>query len=278
MNQDRVYLIIGCGYLGRYLLEELDEEKVIVTSRNQTKLENFEQEGFENLYFDINEDRDEFFQQLTTHNNITIFFLLPPSKVQLEGLENFLQKIKDLSIHKAIMISSTVVYGNEPRLVDADSLVMLDSERAKKQYSIEKLWLEISRQFYSVRLAGIYGKERVIGIRNLQQQKPISSDPDAWLNLIHVEDAAKLVCKIAESSTTERVELGCDNHPVKRREYYSWLASQLNSPQPIFENKNEARGANRQCSSQITQQRTGWQPFYKNYQEGIRAALRTTSD
>lgn len=278
MTKETTYLIIGCGYLGKYLLPLLNSPAVFVTSRNQAKLERFEQQGIRSLYLDINDFSDEFFQQIEAREELVVFFLLPPSQIQINRLENFLDKIKILSIQRAVMVSSTVVYGNEARTVNADSPVILDSQRAKKQYSIESLWLETSEQFYSVRLAGIYGKDRVIGTRNLQQQQPISSDPDAWLNLIHVEDAAALLSKIATSKTAKRIELGCDNHPVKRKEYYSWLAQQIDAAVPIFENINGARGANRQCSSSMTQERTGWLPFYKNYQAGIQAALKQKDD
>ena len=119
-----------------------------------------------------------------------------------------------------------------------------------------------------VRLAGLYGPGRVIGQAGISQGLKISGSPEAWLNLIHVDDAAALLQRIAEMEMPSLFELGCDGSPVRRKDYYAFLAKRLNVPLPEF-NHEPSRGIGRRCDNTLTCKRTAWRPQYKNYQQGI---------
>lgn len=71
---------------------------------------------------------------------------------------------------------------------------------------------------------------------DLTAGRPIAGSPDAYLNLIHVEDAAAAVMAAAASGpVTARTYAVPDGHPPTRGEYAGWLATQLGVPQPVFE-------------------------------------------
>lgn len=274
MNSRAVYFIIGGGYLGQTLASRLNNERVCISSRQASKLKLFRKSGLQALCLDINDCADgEWLNAFENSQSLKVCYLIPPSQVDLSRFADFLRQLQSLPIERAVMTSSTVVYGKPERTVDADSDVSIDSERAQKQMEIEQLWQAVDDKFYTVRLAGLYGPDRVIGKRQLLNNAMITSDPQAWLNLIHVQDAADLLVSVINSSTANTIELGCDNQPVRRQQYYSWLANRLNTNSPVFQDSDSFRGGNRKCSNRITQQRTGWSPEFQDYQQGLSPLL-----
>jgi nucleoside-diphosphate-sugar epimerase len=93
-----------------------------------------------------------------------------------------------------------------------------------------------------LRLAGIYGPGRVPFMKELLAGEPIAAPTHGYLNLIHVDDAAAVVCAAANlkfdkfRSSDGRPQLYCvsDGHPVQRGEFYREVARQLGAPPPRF--------------------------------------------
>ena len=69
-----------------------------------------------------------------------------------------------------------------------------------------------------VRYSGLYGPGRVIRRDALARGQPISGDPDKYLNLIHIEDAASAGLAALDLGKPGRVYLAGDDRPVVRRE------------------------------------------------------------
>ena len=83
-----------------------------------------------------------------------------------------------------VYVSSTSVYAEDGGgWVDEDSPVATDDSRSVAMVTAEKACLQAGGSV--VRCAGLYGKERVL--------KPDVEGPERWLNLVHVEDAARAV-------------------------------------------------------------------------------------
>ena len=200
-----------------------------------------------------------------------VYCLVQRSRIDLTILPDFLNHLNSLPCRRCILVSSTVVYGSRERRVDADSEVEPDSERAERQYRIEQLWRSHLANAHIVRLAGLYGPGRVIGRQTIRNGEAVRGNADAWLNLVHVDDAASLVKQIASSDGAAEVELGCDGTPVKRKDYYGFLAESLNGPSPSFSGHGD-RG--RRCDNRLTIERTGWQPRYTDYRQAISAILK----
>ena len=123
----------------------------------------------------------------------------------------------------------------------------------------------------------------------MRDGNPIVGDPNALLNLIHVDDAAELLLAIATAQAPGRIELGSDGHPIPRRDYYTHLATQLGvDPPPILDAETAARQFGlsarrlRNASSKAldhtpTRQRTGWSPRYASFKEGVAAAIAASA-
>src|SRR5262249_43145601 len=105
--------------------------------------------------------------------------------------------------------------------------VVLEAERL-----IRGAWVDGPIQV--LRFSGIYGPGRLIRRQSLESGEPIVGDAEKWLNLIHVDDGAAAVVAVAERGGQGEVYNICDDHPVRRRDFYMELARLLGAPEPCF--------------------------------------------
>jgi nucleoside-diphosphate-sugar epimerase len=175
-------------------------------------------------------------------------------------------------LSRAVLSSSTAVYGERHgQTVTADSPCAPVGAREQRLALIEQHWLAVPTQRV-VRLAGLYGPGRIVGATGLRQGQPVDGNPDAWLNLIHVSDAARLLLRCLYADAAQ-VELGADGSPVRRAVYYGWLAAQLGLRPPAFSGAPAARGgASRRCDPGPTVARTLWRPMFRDFRAGLIAA------
>ncbi|MBX3439322.1 MAG: NAD-dependent epimerase/dehydratase family protein, partial [Planctomycetaceae bacterium] len=159
-------------------------------------------------------------------------------EVSCNGLANVLAEIASRAC-RIIFISSSSVYGQTSgEWVDEDSpcepvrengRICLDAERLVGESGTAGLDARI------LRLSGIYGPGRLLQrVESLRQRIPIGGNPDAWLNLIHVDDAVHAVLACDERGRAGRSYLVSDDRPLPRREYYSLLAKLVDAPPPLF--------------------------------------------
>jgi nucleoside-diphosphate-sugar epimerase len=228
--------------------------------------------------------------------SLDVYYLVPPGRsgadpspqeVLLEGVANVVAHLKQANIRRAVLTSSTAVYGqSEGQAVDASSEAQPPQERGQWLVQAERIWLESPLPSQVVRLAGIYGPGRVIGQRAVREGQPLVGDPHAYLNLIHVDDVVELLLTLVSSRDAAPIELGCDNQPPKRLEYYHELAKRLGVSPPRVMSEPEMvslgiplnlerlrRSSNKICVNTPTRERTGWVPQYPSYHQGLTHAL-----
>ena len=87
----------------------------------------------------------------------------------------------------------------------------------------------------ALRLAGIYGPGRLPRVDDLRNGAALTADPDSWLNLIHVDDAATVVMAVADHASPGPLYVVSDGVPVRRREWYAHLAQLSGSPAPTWD-------------------------------------------
>lgn len=257
------HLIIGCGYLGKRLLALLSKQNCWYTNRSPDS-------NAYALMLDINvKDTWASLDVLSDKKNLMIYCMVPPSRIETDLFLDFSHRLNQLHTKHSILVSSTVVYGNSERIVDAESEVEIDSNRAERQYKIEQVWLKNIDAPGIVRSAGIYGEERLIGRNAILNGEAINGNPNGWLNLIEVNDLASLLKQIGELDEPEKIELASDGTPVKRIDYYSHLAKNLKQAPPVFNKGDESRGVGRRCDNKLTVKRTGWQPKYSDIHSAL---------
>lgn len=284
-------LIFGCGYLGERVLElwRSRGEKVYVVTRSAERAAAWSRAGTHPLVADIT-------QPLTAPPPEEIDSVLfavgfdrlagaSIHEVYVHGLARVLAWLPP-SLQRFIYISSTGVYGSfHGEWIDEDAPCEPQREGGQACLAAEQLLLNsaFAKRSVILRLAGIYGPGRIPRAKDLLAGQLLDADPDGFLNLIHVADAARIVLLADEHRELSSTLLVADGHPVLRGDYYAELARLLNAPQPRF---NPAatpppiakRGAadKRVNNSRLLQQ---LQPEFQfpDYRAGLAAAVRVWS-
>lgn len=287
-------LIVGCGYLGKRLAATLVAQghTVYATTRDQAKTPALASLGVRPLILGVT--------QPVTYASLTpalqtasldVYYMVPPGRVAgsptprqvvLGGIAHMVKALRQTNVRRAVLVSSSAVYGQaDGAYVDADTQPLANSERAELLLKGEALWLDAGPNYTVLRLAGLYGPGRVVGIRAVRDGAPLVGNPQAMLNLIHVQDAVSLLVAVSDAPIHSRVELGCDGSPVARIEYYRALAERLGVPPPrIVDDATAAahyglnpdrlaRSSNKALDNTVTRQRTGWTPKFTDYRLGL---------
>jgi nucleoside-diphosphate-sugar epimerase len=204
--------------------------------------------------------------------------------VYVDGLRNVLTEIADRS-RQFIYISSTSVYGHTSgELVDEASLTEPQEENGQICLDAEAIvWHFFDRAKCSekrgaiiLRLAGIYGPGRLLTrIEQLRRGEPLSGNPDAWLNLIHVDDAVHAVLAAEQHGQSGETYLVSDDRPVRRAEYYAALAASVGAPPPRFAdfvaNGIEGQQLNKRCVNRRLRQALAVELEYPTVIDGLAA-------
>ncbi|MFT4563291.1 MAG: nucleoside-diphosphate-sugar epimerase [Gammaproteobacteria bacterium] len=287
MSRDQ--LIIGCGYLGARVASLLVRQglNVNATTLSEKSWPELQRLEVNPTLFDIAAlGPDDRYPNVAAYDDLDVFFMLTPSAIRPvldtpTGYDSLLRWLGGLPIRRAILVSSTSVYGSTSgTVVSAETIAKPADTRGQIVAEIERRWLNVGQAFMVCRLAGLYGPGRIIGRNKLASRQPISGDPDSWLNLIHIDDAADFVIACARSQRVKPIELVSDGRPVKRRDYYGFVAEQLGISEPVvFDSMaKEPSATSRRCDPSSTMNRVGWQPRYSSYREGLLQSFKALSD
>ena len=133
-----------------------------------------------------------------------------------------------------------------------------------------------------LRLAGIYGRGRLPRLTGLSAGEAIAIAADDVVNLIHVEDAARVVLAAEQFARPPRTYVVSDGHPVERRTYLSRLAEVAGLPpprfcQPVEDGRGVApagrRGGNKRVDNARMLAELRIQLAYPSYLEGLAASI-----
>jgi nucleoside-diphosphate-sugar epimerase len=129
-----------------------------------------------------------------------------------------------------------------------------------------------------LRLAGIYGPARLPRAADLLAGRPLDADPGAVINLIHVEDAARIVIAVEAGTDPPRRYVVADGEPVVRGEFYSAMARLLGADPPRFAPSAGSAAENRREGNKRVHPRRLFADLaislrYPSYREGLQAIL-----
>lgn len=235
-------LIFGCGYLGLRVARawRAAGDDVFCVTRKPERAESLREEGLRPIVADIT--RPKSLAGLPAAE--TVLFAvghdrtagLPIREVYVDGLRNVLRALP-LGTGRLIYVSSTGVYGQTDGLwVDEDSPCEPTREGGIACLEAERLLASdaIGERTAVLRLGGIYGPGRIPQANLLRRGLPIAAPPNGFLNLIHVEDAVRVVLAVERRAPLPRCYNVCDGRPALRADYYLELARLLNAPPPVF--------------------------------------------
>lgn len=274
MTSNRSLLLLGCGYLGTVVAERVPAayEQTYAYVSAPTPRPRLKKAGAQVHAVDI------FCESLglpaDDRRAKHAMVLLPPSRIPDEPgvIATLSSKLDEIDCKRAVLISSTGVYAASETAVTAETTVYSDTPRATRLHRIETEWLQASPRNVILRLAGIYGPDRVVGLETLRKGDAVGGDADAWLNLIHVEDAAALALSCLNGAGA-RIELGADGNPVKRHAYYGHLAALRGLPLPKFAGEAERNTQSKRCDPSTSFRRLNFEPRFPDYKSGLAHAL-----
>jgi len=279
-------LIIGCGYLGSRVaaLWRARGDDVCVVTRSAEHAKDFENQGYQPIVADIT--KPETLADLPQVDSVLCAVGFDRStgqsieEIYVEGLRNVVNALPEPQ-ERFLYISSTGVYHQRSgEWVDEDSPTEPERDGGKACLAAEQLLSEckFSDRVIVLRLAGIYGPERVPFQQAIRDGEPVPVEPEGFLNLIHVDDAARVVLA-AEEAKAPRTYCVSDHEPAVRGEYYAYLAEKLGGPPPQFGSADEgsSRKARSSTNKRISSRRLD-EEFqialkYPTYRAGLDAIL-----
>ena len=100
---------------------------------------------------------------------------------------------------------------------------------------------------------------------------------DEWLNLVHIEDAARAMLATVSAPAPLRHALISDAQPLLRRDYYGALAACMNAPAPRFGAEGGRRAGSRRCDSSSSWVALGLGPRWPDSRAALAALLPPAS-
>ncbi len=266
-------LVVGAGYVGSALAAHLVAAgRVLVTARSAERCEALKRliPGIEAVQFDTACDA----MPEVPSGAFDVYCLLTPSALATPAArECLLRWLAKLNVRMVLMTSSTAVYGEaHGSVVNAASLCVTTEERAQRLWQIEQTWLSRPGARI-VRLAGLYGPHRVIGQTSVMSGTVLSGQSNAYLNLLHRDDAVDLLIRCARTPSFATIEVGSDGVPITRGAYYSHLAEVLGAPAPRFAESPSDVPQGKRVDPSDTFARLNWQPRYRDFRQGLAQAL-----
>jgi len=276
-------LILGCGYLGSRVAQAwlASGWEVLALTRTSQRAEELAAVGIRPIIGDVTGSLD-----LRDCEDIdTILFAVGFDRaagkqirdVYVEGLRRTLDELP-MPPRRIIYISSTGVFAqNDGEWVNELSPCEPVREGGKACLAGEELLREhaVGRRAIILRLAGIYGPDRLPKLQDVVAGKPIAATANGYLNLIHVDDAVQIILAVEDQLSPPELLLVSDGHPVLRGDFYRELARLTNSPEPRFDDPSadsstaDRTSTDKRIDSTLLRERLRFTYRFASYVEGL---------
>ena len=282
-------LIIGCGYLGQRVANAwlTKQDEVWALTRSPERAETWLKAGIRPVLGDVNDPNvlADFREPQIDTLVYAVGWDRSSGKSQREvyvaGLENVLRAIGS-RVRRLIYISSTSVYGQDDgSVVDEDSPCEPLAENGQVCLEAERVLRRACPQANILRLAGIYGPGRLVArVEALRAGTPLTGNPEAWLNMIHVDDAVQAVQACEQRGPLEATYLVADDEPLPRSAFYAAVCRRVGAPAPTFApDSTSPRGnktMNKRCSNSRLHTELRVELLYPTIEQGLDAVLPRT--
>lgn len=277
-------LIVGCGYLGRRVaaLRRATGRTVYGTTRTPAGAAELAALGIEPVVADVLD-----LASLPAAEEVVYCVGYDRGagasmrSVYVDGLAAVLDRLAG-HCERLVYASSTGVYGRDDGgWVDEAEPPRPTSESGRACLEAEGLIAGARIRATILRFSGLYGPGRVVRRAAIERGEPIAGDPDRWLNLVHIDDAATAVALALDAEATGPLYLVSDRRPVPRGEYYRAVARLVGGPEPRFVapapgSPEAAReGSNKRVDARKIRQELGLSLAYPDIDAGLPQALAT---
>ena len=236
MNSDTnsSLLIIGCGWVGKKLGEQLSESgyEVYGTTRSSSNFSELNSAGIKPVKLELPASS---LSEIRLPEVDSVLISISPGRG--EDRSNYPTIIGQLSRVLAernvqvFMYSSTSAYGNKKNKVsEKDAAPDVDNDNII--LAAEGALLEHLPDAVILRLCGLYGENRHPA-KYMAGRKDIS-DGDAPVNLVHRDDVIQVTRKIFEQNIKGEIFNVCAEEHPSRSEIYTTIAGRLGLKEPTF--------------------------------------------
>lgn len=240
--------ILGCGWLGLPLAKALLKEGFSVKGSTTSieKLKTLENIGIQSFQFALETNAaPDVFADFLDGSQMLIIAIPPKLRGKnkdysdaennsfVKKIENILPFIEESKVENVLFISSTAVYGEANTIVDENTIAVPVTESGKQLLEIEQLLLANTNFKTTIlRFGGLIGEDR--NPARFLAGKENVPNPEAPINLIHLEDCIGIIQKIISTDSWNlTLNAVTPFHPT-RKEYYTQKAISENLVPPTF--------------------------------------------
>lgn len=255
--------VLGCGWLGLVLAEQLVSDGFVVHGSTTTKdkVALIEPAGITPFLITLNpeysgEDMPGFL------NSEVLVLNIPPGRrrenvrdfhlAQIRNLTGYLEKSP---VKLVVFISSTSVYPLTNRVVTEEDAGKPESRSGQALLEAEQLLMSNPHFDTTIlRFGGMFGPDRPLG-RFLAGKKDVANGT-APVNMTHREDCTGIIKQIIRKNVRGEIfNACCDEHPM-RKDIYPGAAAALGLEPPVF--KEDDAGYGKIVSSEKLKKRLGY--------------------
>ena len=173
-----------------------------------------------------------------------LIIMIPPGLRRNTGADHvakmthFLTEIKNSSVKKVILVSSTSVYSDKQGTVTEKIKPIAENDAAQQLIEVEQLFFTSEKlQTTIVRFGGLLGGKRqpvryVAGRKNL-------NNGNAPVNLIHRDDCIGILSEIIKQDVYGHIFNAVTPFHPPKKEYYTQKAKELNLEPPSYSEEKE---------------------------------------
>ncbi|TYK67339.1 NAD-binding protein [Colwellia echini] len=240
--------IVGCGWLGTALAEQLQEQgvDVVATRSSDDNVNELIEDGIAAEVLILPAEQQSLNQHKVFNQQCVVIAITPQFR---QGRVDYADKVQQLvkaaaannKVQQIILLSSTAVYNGLSGLVDESSILDLTADKVLLLNQAEQAVLTYSQEnttkrAFILRLSGLVGPNRHPGNFLLNGRRLKS--PQATVNLIHQKDALGLIIALLDSDLNSGIFNGVSATQVSKKEYYQSAAKALGLSAPRFEGNN----------------------------------------
>ncbi|MEM9187304.1 MAG: NAD-dependent epimerase/dehydratase family protein [Planctomycetota bacterium] len=283
-------LVFGCGYLGERVARRWRAagDEVFAVTRSSHAAERFVAEGWSPIIADVTNPLT--LSDLPAAD--TVLFAVGYDRqaeatieeVYAGGFASVLQALCE-GVRRVVYISTTGVYG--PASADGGWVdektppaPVRDGGRASLAAEEHLRASRFAERGVALRLAGIYGPDRIPFVKQLRAGEPIAAPHTGNVNLIHVDDAATVTLAAANHpGPLPPVLCVSDGAPPVRGDYYREVARRIGAPEPAFVDppagspKAARAAANKLVRNDLMRRTLGVELQYPHFRAGLAAVL-----
>jgi nucleoside-diphosphate-sugar epimerase len=282
-------LIIGCGYVGLPLGEELVRQghEVYGVRRSIEGAGELETAHIKPVAADIT--KPEELARLPGRFDWVVNCVSSNKggaeeyrEIYLNGMRNLTAWLLSSPPKKFVYTSSTSVYGQtDGSAVKESSATEPASETGRVLVETEKAMLGAKAiPGVILRVAGIYGPGRGhLFLQYLKNEARIAGRGERIINMIHREDLIGIIIAALKNGRPGDVYNAVDDEPVAQIHFFRWLSETLGKWMPPFATEEENAGRKRGSTNKKVQNRKlkmelGYQFKYPNFRKGYTAEIQ----